>query len=383
MRLMPTAENAAVKKPRGGFLFRLRHLPRHTLVILIVLAVLLIAARLAAPHFIKKYVNRKINEMPGYRGQIGDVSLHLWRGAYSIESIELLKTGDGVPVPFFSSQTVDLSVQWAALFQGALVAKIKFYDPVINFVKGPSEETTQVGVDKPWTGLVQDLFPLNINRFEVFHGAVHYRDFHSSPKVNLTLDRLHMLATNLTNSRKVAQTLIATLTVNGRAFESSPFDVQMKLDPWRDKPTFDLSAKMEPVPLTQFNDFAEAYGKFHFQKGTLALATELAASDGHLSGYVKPLLDQIAIIDVRDVKNPVKLLWESAVAGLTRLFRNQGENRFATKIPISGSLDAPKIALLPTLGNILKNEFIKAYQGNLDHDVSLKDAVKTEAKEKH
>jgi hypothetical protein len=35
----------------------------------------------------------------------------------------------------------------------------------------------------------------------------------------------------------------------------------------------------------------------------------------------------------------LQLVWESIVAGVSRVFRNQPKNRIATKIPISGTID--------------------------------------------
>ncbi|MGB7839919.1 MAG: hypothetical protein WBL40_17600, partial [Terrimicrobiaceae bacterium] len=148
-----------------------RQFSRNTVQIALVILALLVGLRLALPHFVKKYVNKKLDEMPEYDGRIGDVDMHLWRGAYSIQGVEIIKTDGDVPVPFFSSKRVTFSVEWKALFNGALVGEIDFYSPVINFVQGPSRKTRQVGVDKPWLHVIKELFPLNINRFAVHDGT--------------------------------------------------------------------------------------------------------------------------------------------------------------------------------------------------------------------
>jgi len=370
----PSPAHPSKSQPRHRLL---RHLSRHSVQILLILAALLLGFRAALPYIVKNYVNRTLSRLDGYRGHVDDVDMHLWRGAYSVSGVNIVKTDGKVPVPFFAAKNIDFSVEWMGLFEGALVAKIEFDDPVINFVAGPSQSTTQVGVDKPWLSVIKDLFPLNINRFEVKNGAVHYRDFYAKPKVELTVDHIHMMGKNLTNSRRFSKTLVAELEMTGRAFESAPMKVTAKIDPSTEKATFELTAKLDPVPLSQFNEFTEAYAHFHFQKGTLELVCELAAKNGDLTGYVKPLLDNIAIIDLKDAKNPLKFAWESLVAGVTRLFRNQPHDRFATKIPISGSFDNPKAAILPALGNILRNEFIKVFTGNLDSSVTLQDVEKT------
>ncbi len=360
----------------------LRRFGRFQAQFLLVLVAVLLSARAVMPYFVKKYANQTINRMPGYGGHIGDVDIHLWRGAYTINDIDIYKTDGDVPAPFFAADNIDFSVEWRALFQGSVVAKIKFDHPQINFVAGPTEETSQVGVDKPWLSVIKDLFPLNINRFEIVDGEVHYRDFSSKPKINLEIDRAHVLATNLTNSSKLSKTLIANIEVTARVFKEGRLGVKVRLDPRPDKATFDLAATIDPIPLETINDFTKAYAAFDFEKGTFALATELTAKDGHIEGYIKPIFDHIVIVDLgEDIKNPLKLAWEGLVAGTTRLLRNQPQNRFATKIPISGDFDAPRVAILPTLGNLFKNEFVRAYKGNLDGSVDFGDAQKASAKE--
>lgn len=360
--------------PLPGFL---RKMPRSTFQILLVVVVLLVALRVALPFLVQWYVNKTLDEMPDYDGRIGEVDIKLWRGAYEIEDIEIVKTTGKVPEPFFSCKRMELSVEWKALFQGAFVGEIFFQSPIITFVQGPTEATTQVGVDKPWLEVIDKLFPLDINRFEVAQGIVRYRDFHSTPKVNLEIDRIEMLATNLTNSLKLSKTLVAKIDISGRVFKESGLKSQIRFDPGTHDPTFDVDLKVNPFPLVQLNDFTKAYAGFDFERGTMELAMELAANEGNLKGYVKPLLDNAAILNLRkDASNPLALVWESLVGGLSRIFRNQPHNRFATKIPIEGTFKDPKVGIWPTIGNVFKNGFIRVFQGDLENTIGLEDAAK-------
>src|SRR4030095_4315780 len=177
------------------------------------LLILLIIIRALLPFWVRDYVNRKLSEVPEYRGHVAAVTLHLWRGAYQIHHVEIVKTTGHVPVPFFSAPLIDLSVQWRALFDGAFVGNIDFFDPKMNFVKAPSKQNSQIGVDKPWPQKIKELFPLKFNRFTVRNGEVHYRDFSSKPEVDVIFDRVQMVATNLTNSKKLSKTMVAALQI--------------------------------------------------------------------------------------------------------------------------------------------------------------------------
>src|SRR5579862_6427972 len=145
--------------------------------------VLLIAIRIALPYILLRLVNKELQNIPGYTGHVDDIDVALIRGAYKIKSIKLEKTGGKIPVPFFSAELVDLSLQWASLFHGRIVGEIEVDHPVLNFVKGPTEATSQTKIDsKSWTDVVKKLMPLKLNKFEIVEGEIHYRDFYSNPK---------------------------------------------------------------------------------------------------------------------------------------------------------------------------------------------------------
>ncbi len=333
-------------------------------VVVIATAVLVIHLYLAI--WVRDYVNRKLSEIDGYRGHVDAVTLHLWRGAYSIHNVKIEKTSGHVPVPFFSAPLVDLSVEWHALINGAFVGEIDFYNARMNFVHGGSNATSQVGVDKPWTEKIRQLFPLKINRFAVHGGEVHYRDFNKKPNVDVVVDKVQMVATNLTNSKKLSKTLHANVEIEGRPLREGELRSKIDLDPYAPTPTFSTQLEVSAIPLVKLNDFATAYGGITFEGGTLRLATELDAKRGKFTGYVEPVFDHMSIFDpVHDSDNPIDFIWQGIVGGLTRIIRNHPQDRFGTRVPLSGSFDDPAPEVLTTVFNVFRNAFIKAFTGTL------------------
>jgi uncharacterized protein involved in outer membrane biogenesis len=122
--------------------------------IIIAVVLILLVVRIALPYIVKDYVNKTLSEIPGYKGIVEDINISLLRGAYEIENVSLVKTDGDVPVPFFSADLIDLSVQWGALFEGSIVGEIILENPKINFVSGPSEEQSQSSVNDSWTDKV-------------------------------------------------------------------------------------------------------------------------------------------------------------------------------------------------------------------------------------
>src|ERR1700757_4127667 len=162
------------------------------LLVVLVTAIVIVHTYLAI--WVRDYVNRKLSEIPGYRAHVAAVTLHLWRGAYQVHNINLVKTSGKVPVPFFSAPLVEFSVQWRALFDGAWVGNIEFYRPKMNLVNARNPESRQAPVDEPWAQKIKQLFPLKINRFAAHEGELHYRDFTKEPSVDVMADRVQMVA---------------------------------------------------------------------------------------------------------------------------------------------------------------------------------------------
>src|SRR5690606_25535037 len=116
-----------------------------------------IAARIALPSFVQGYVNRTLDQHPMYEGRIGDVDLHLWRGAYSIEDVRINKTAGSVPVPLFAAERVELAIEWPAVLSGSLVGRIELFAPQLNFVDDAQDSGDQTGGGGPWLGIIEDL----------------------------------------------------------------------------------------------------------------------------------------------------------------------------------------------------------------------------------
>jgi hypothetical protein len=143
----------------------------------------------------------------------------------------------------------------------------------------------------------------------------------------------------------------------------------MKLNPFSYRPTFQLALRLVGLDVTKTNDLARAYGNFDFEGGWFDLVIELDAREGGLDGYVKPLFRDLKVLSFKkDIPedNVIQLFWEALVGITTGILRNPPRDQFGTSIPLSGSLNNPQTDLLATIGNVLRNAFIRAYLPRLE-----------------
>ena len=128
----PKSPAEAANKPK-----RRRSWLRKLGMTLLILIALLCIARMATPWGIRWYVNRTLEQSQIYQGKIGEIEVNLWRGAYAIRDVRLVKMTGNVPVPFFAAERVEFALQWDALLHRKMVGRVRMERP----------DTSQYGKD--------------------------------------------------------------------------------------------------------------------------------------------------------------------------------------------------------------------------------------------
>lgn len=340
----------------------------------------LIVARLSMPYFVTRYVNKVLSDLEGYRGSIYNVDIHLYRGAYSIDSLKIFKIDGNKEVPFIDIPVTDLSVEWSALFDGRVVGEVTFARPTLNFIggdpKGEDGTTNQSGGDVDWTKPIKELMPLKINRMEIQNGIVSFHDFTTKPRVTISLTDLDAVALNLNNAARQEERLPSTISATATSIGGGRLILNMGINVLKEIPDMDLDMKFEQVSMPALNDFFKAYAKVDVERGSFNLYSEITIDSGMVAGYVKPIAVNVKVADwEKDKEKPLNLLWQSFVGLVAEVFENQKEDQFATKVPIEGNLNNVDTRVWPTVWNIFSNAFVKAFDKNTDNTVQFGDQL--------
>ncbi len=343
---------------------------------LIVIVLSVAIARPFMPRVILWYVNKTLNQSALYQGKIGDIDLHLWRGAYSIRDVRILKTTGDVPVPLFSAKSVDLTVEWKAIFSRKIVGQVVMIEPQINFVDDPAPSASETGANGPWLKIISGLFPFDINSARLENGSVHFRTYQKSKPVDVYLSNVEVQVDDLTNVNHSITPMLTSVHLTALAMDQAKLELHMKLNPFSYNPTFHLDLRLLGLDITTTNDLIEVYGGFNVKRGLFDLVMDVQSDEGQLSGYVKPLFRNMVIFDlVRDVQedNPLQVFWQAIVGGVTGIVTNYNRDQLATVIPLSGELKGPQVGILNTVGNLLRNAFIRAYLPRLERQMQPSD----------
>jgi hypothetical protein len=337
--------------------------------LIIVVAIILIVINFALEGWVKNEVNKRINALDGYSGQISDVDIHLWRGAYQIDDLVLLKTKGGLKEHFLEIKKIDLSIQWRALFNGKIVSEVDLYKPDVKFAKA------QTGADSDWLGLLNSLVPFDINRFDIHDGKISYIDWSANPNVNIYIKNLYSNITNISNVVNKEQTLPSNIKITGTSIGGGKLSIDGKMNALTKIPNFDLALKLENADLTQFNDYFAEYAALNFKKGTISIYGEAAALKGKIVGYVKPIATDIEFDSLKKDNNILKTVWKSIASTFVALFENHRKDQFALRIPFEGQLKEPTQNVWAGFWSIFSNAFNQAFKKNVDGTINLNDVM--------
>ena len=343
-----------------------------TIIAVIVIATLLVAGRLYLPLWVKDYVNTQIALLDGYRGGIEDIDLNLWRGAYKIHTLEIRKQENGLDVPFAAARTIDLSIEWKALLEGAVVAEIDIYEANMNFSK------TQTGEGGGWLEFVDALSPFSINRLAVHSGRVAYIDYTAEPNINLFVENIDATVSNLRNVTDRGTPRPSRVKISGTSIGGGALSFDGRLNIFREIPDFDTTLELNEADLTAFNDYGRAYAAVDFEGGRIGIFSELAAADGKVKGYIKLVATDVKMVGIEKDENPLNALWEALLSGFVELFENQPKDQFALRVPIEGNLNDPESDLWSAFISIFSNAFEKAFTKNEDGTINFQDAIEKE-----
>jgi hypothetical protein len=351
---------------------------RAPLFITVALLTILLIIHLALPIWVRDYLNDKLADMGDYRGQITDVDLAWWRGAYRINGLQVVKVDGEVPVPFVDAPLIDLAVSWHSLWHDrAVVARVLFQAPEVNFVDGEGSQK-QTGEGTDWREQLEKLLPITLDEIRVRDGTVRFRNFNSEPPVNISAKQVNASLYNLTNVKDERGTRVARFEGKAMLLDHAPMEATALFDPFKEFNDFEVRLRATDIDLPQLNDLAAAYGKFDFKAGHGDLVIEAVAENSQVNGYIKPLLRDVDIFDWRqDVENEDKgffrSIWEAVVGGAQTVLKNQRKNQFATRVELSGSLKQQNISPFQAFIAILRNGFIQAFNSRFEREAPSED----------
>ncbi len=191
----------------------------------------------------------------------------------------------------------------------------------------------------------------------------------ANPHYRIVISDANMRATNLSNHLSAGP---AKFQFDGKLMGSGNATLSGVLRPEHQGPDFDFDLASRDTDLTSLNDLLRAYGKFDVAAGKVSVFSQVTVKDHYVSGYVKPLFTDIKVYSSqKDAKQPIlHQAYELAIGGAAKLLKNRKTQQVATKVDISGPVNAPNVDPWQALGQFLANAFVNAIAPGFDREVA-------------
>lgn len=376
MGMVPPSVSGLPAKRRPRWL-RWSWYRRRTRVLLIVVAVL-VALRLAAPHALEYAINDRLRRIPDYSGRVTDVDINLWRGAYTLEGLEIRKDGGAIGAPLFSARRVDFSMAWRKLWHRQIVSDIVVRHAQLTLVRGPTEQATQMDSDRRWQDVIQDVFPIEITHLEISDGDVHFVDQTQSPEIDFSLHDVGVVATGLRNRKSTGDSneLPAAVNVQATTVGDGRLRLSLRIAPLEPQPLFDLDAQVEHVSLPALNSLLRAYANVDVSRGSFEMYLEVAARDGAFRGYVKPFFRDLDFENLTDRERPLLgRIWESFVNLMDDVLKNPERRKLGTRVPFAGDFTGTEVGTWTGIVNAVRNGFGAAFSEAIEGRIQPDDVA--------
>ncbi len=338
-----------------------RALGIEVLAIAFALLVLFMVVWYTTPYLLRDYLNKRGSELPDYKLNIHWIEINPIACNVQLEDLVLQKKSNAIPVPFFTARKVLVAMQWTQLIHLDLRSNITLLQPVVNFVNGPTPETSQIVLEPEWVTTVKKLVPMKINQFKIHGGIIHYYDFHADPQIDIPITHLELVADNLTNTTKSKDLMPQTVTITCHPVnEHGSLEAHLSVNVDLKQPTFAEKVELKNIQLPPLNSFIAKYLSVYAKSGSFSFLSEMVSKEGSYDGYMKPFFTDLKFEPMPKDRGGIAAIWASIVNGLKGIVENDETKTVATQVPVHGKYTDPHVEFWTAAFGILKNAWFQA-----------------------
>ena len=348
----------------------------------------ILIVRAAAPTILTWLANFGVRKVPGYRGRVRRVSVEFITPRLVVQGLSLAKLDGGRPEHFLHVGTIVVGSHWKDILSGSLTAYIRFDSPrlIVDLERishlhrdngnEPSRTDTKANQPLSWQKRVERLPAFRISSAVLADGEVHVRGMSGQGGADIRIDHLNLYLDNVTNSTRLASSLMAKATCRARVMASGSLELRAEGYPLAQAPTFNADCQITNVDLTEVRTLIENRVEIDVRRGIVDLFAEAAAADGYIQGYAKPIFDHLEIEPPKNSSFTTRLkAW--AAEAVVKLGKNKPKDRIATRLDFEGALDDPELNFTDAMLTFFRNSFVTAERALLEHRLWFSRAGKT------
>jgi hypothetical protein len=331
-------------------------------VVLGVLVLLIIAIRLAADPLAERAARRTLAGLDDYRGTVGKVHVSFFPPGSVVHQLKL--TERGAPAgqePLLYVREIRSQVLGGRLLRGALEVNQRISGAKLVVASPFDRSHLERQIDRAERlarripHLLRVLPSAKVDRMELVDGELLLVDTSQAERPRMWLHDIAMTTTNMATRARAAGGAPMVSEMRGRIQRSGSFTSRISIPQPIDDVTFDLRAAMTGLALSDLHDMLAARTDLQAKAGKMSSYVALSAKDGRLSGWMRPVMDDVEVrAATPDFGDRVKAWLADKSVELFSDEKQDGRERFAQTIPIRGRID-PDRPLLASLGEVLRS----------------------------
>lgn len=295
--------------------------------------------------------------MPELKGQVQKVSFELLGGKVILKGIRLdvQVSGDTTRI---EAREAESRLHLGQLIHGRVEADVDVIRPSLEYFQKTS------GPKKSHESNIRPRF--RIDALRIREGTLRIQNETKSPAYALTADHINADITNISNSRKLTDSLFASFDITAILMKSGKAHLSGRFNPVHRPPEFRLDILLEALDLSKLNPLLTAQENIQIKQGTFSLDSEVASQDGEVDGYFKSTVKDLQVSDLKkDIKKgPGHAIKEKALDIAEKATKNQTENGSPARVPFHEKLHDPNAGVIAEIGSTLRKIFIQALVPN-------------------
>jgi hypothetical protein len=193
--------------------------------------------------------------------------------------------------------------------------------------------------------------PIRIRQVRVDGGRMNFSDLSIQPNFAAEVRQLNGTVTGLSSSVRSR----ATVDLEGNVDEFSPVVIAGTVQPFAFDRFTDIGLKFENIALPVFNPYSGQFAGYNIAKGKLTTDLRYLITDRKLDAQHRIRIDQLEWGEASANKGEATL----PVKFATALLKDR-DGVINLDVPVTGTLDDPKLRIGPIVWQVIKNLIVKA-----------------------
>jgi membrane protein len=342
----------------------------------------LLVARSALPRLLTWLANRGVRKIPGYRGTVQKVGVDFTAPSLMVQGFSLAKFNGSKQEQLLDISSIIVGSQWKKLLSGALVGYVRLESPRLlldleSIRSRAADGATKPNPDSnsaankeqhPWQEKVKNLPAFRLTSAVLRDGEIRLRGVPGQNGADIRIDRLNLYLDNVTNSTKLAPSMMAKAHCNARVMTNGNLELRAQAYPLAQVPTFNVDFQTSNIDLTEVRTIIEKKLEIAVRRGIVDLYVEAAAAEGYIQGYAKVIFDHLELEPPKYSSFAGKIkAW--VVEAIAKLGKNKPKDRIATRIDFEGSVEDPHLDIIDAILRFIRNSFMTAERASLEHRI--------------